>query len=235
MVSSWSLSDNKSPQISRTLFNILAYLNNVVVWTISTCPLISKSSSPFTNPLEIILSAPITIGITVIFMFYNVFNSLANSRYWLLLLLSLLLLFYSMRDFHTSGSWWSFTGVLVTASLKSPGLFSAFWPILKMLWFGWSRFVLQFPIVSALFLCLWGPFQARHLQLDSLLPSCSTGFLVLWQGPSTCLSFRIFYWAGGFSLCDWLERQNSHYASFLVFFFSLFCFVLFVLLLLLFF
>ena len=35
---------------------------------------------------------------------------------------------YHIRVFH-SFSWWSFTGVWVTASLlKSPGLFSGFWP-----------------------------------------------------------------------------------------------------------
>ena len=32
---------------------------------VSTCSLISKSSNPFTNPLAIIPSALITIGITV--------------------------------------------------------------------------------------------------------------------------------------------------------------------------
>ena len=32
----WSLSDSKSPQISRTLLNILAILNNAVVWMVST-------------------------------------------------------------------------------------------------------------------------------------------------------------------------------------------------------
>ena len=42
---------NKSPQVSRILFSILAILNNVVVWMDSTRPLISKSSSPFINPL----------------------------------------------------------------------------------------------------------------------------------------------------------------------------------------
>ena len=51
MVFHWSLSDSKSPQVSRTLLSILAYLNNVVVWTVSTRPVISKSSSPCTNPL----------------------------------------------------------------------------------------------------------------------------------------------------------------------------------------
>ena len=47
----WSLSYSKSPQVSRTLLNILADLNNAVVWMVSTSPLISKSSSTFTNSL----------------------------------------------------------------------------------------------------------------------------------------------------------------------------------------
>ena len=46
-----SFSDNKSPQISRILLNILPDLNNTVTWIISTCPLISKSSSHFTKTL----------------------------------------------------------------------------------------------------------------------------------------------------------------------------------------
>ena len=44
MVFHWSLSDSKSPQVSRTLLSILAVLNNAVVWMVSTRPLISKSS-----------------------------------------------------------------------------------------------------------------------------------------------------------------------------------------------
>ena len=47
MVFPWSLSDIKSPQVSRNLLSILAVLNNVVVWMVSTRPLTSKSSSPF--------------------------------------------------------------------------------------------------------------------------------------------------------------------------------------------
>ena len=61
MLSHWSLSDNKSSQVSRTL-NTLADLNNAVVWMVSTRSLISKSSSPFTNILVIVLRAPNTIG-----------------------------------------------------------------------------------------------------------------------------------------------------------------------------
>ena len=59
-------------------------------------------------------------------------------------LLLLLLLLYTFRVFHTSISWWFFTEVWVTASLlKSPGLFSVFWPSSIMLSFGWSPLVRQ--------------------------------------------------------------------------------------------
>ena len=51
MVFHWSLSDSKFPQVSRTLLNILAVLNNAVVWMVSTRPTTSKSPSPFNNPL----------------------------------------------------------------------------------------------------------------------------------------------------------------------------------------
>ena len=51
MVSHWSFSDSKSPQVSRTLLSIQADLNNAVVWMVSTRPLISKSSRPFINSL----------------------------------------------------------------------------------------------------------------------------------------------------------------------------------------
>ena len=67
----WSLSDSKSPQVSRTLFSILADLNNAVVWIVSTHLLISKSSSPCINPLMTLTSVPITIVITVTFMFHS--------------------------------------------------------------------------------------------------------------------------------------------------------------------
>ena len=43
----WSLSDSKSPKISRILLSILADLNNVVVFIVSTRPLISKSSQSY--------------------------------------------------------------------------------------------------------------------------------------------------------------------------------------------
>ena len=77
----WSLSDSKSPQVSRTLLTILAVLNNVVVGMVSTRLPTSKSSSPFSNPLVTVPNAPITIGIIVTCMFHSFFNSLERSLY----------------------------------------------------------------------------------------------------------------------------------------------------------
>ena len=81
MVFHWSLSESKSPQVSRTRLRILAVLSNAVIWIVSTRPPTSKSSRPFNNPLVIVPKAPITIGIIVTFMFHSFFNSLARSRY----------------------------------------------------------------------------------------------------------------------------------------------------------
>ena len=69
MVFHWSLSASKSPQVSETLPSILADLNSAVVWMVSTRSVIYKSSSACINPLVPVLRAPITIDITVIFMF----------------------------------------------------------------------------------------------------------------------------------------------------------------------
>ena len=77
-------------QVSRTLLNILADLNNDFVWMVSTHPLISKSFSPSTNPLVTVPSIPITIAIIVTFMFHSFYSSLARSRY-----LSLFLHYFS--------------------------------------------------------------------------------------------------------------------------------------------
>ena len=88
MISLWSLSDSKSFHVARTLLSILAVLNNAVVWIDSTRPLISKSSSPSISPLMTVPSAPITIGITVTFMFDSFFSYLPKSWYLFLFLLS---------------------------------------------------------------------------------------------------------------------------------------------------
>ena len=89
MVFHWSLSGSQSPQVSRTRLNILANLDNAVVWIVSILPLISHSSYPFTKPLGTVPRVPITIGTTVIFMFHNFFSSLTRSKYLFLISFSL--------------------------------------------------------------------------------------------------------------------------------------------------
>ena len=46
-----SLSDSKSPQVSRTLLSILTDLNTAVVWTVSIRPSIFNSPNPLTKSL----------------------------------------------------------------------------------------------------------------------------------------------------------------------------------------
>ena len=81
MVFHWGMRNSKSPKVSRTLLSILADFNNAIVWIVSSRTLISKSSSPCTNPLVTVPSAVITIGITVNFMFHSLFNALVRPRY----------------------------------------------------------------------------------------------------------------------------------------------------------
>ena len=68
-------------QVSRILLSILTDINKVAVWMISIYPFISKSSSPYTNPLVTVPRVPITIGITFTFMFHIFFTSLVRSKY----------------------------------------------------------------------------------------------------------------------------------------------------------
>ena len=164
MVFSWNLSDSKSLQVSRTLLSILAILNNVVVWMVSTHPPTSKSSSPYNSPLVTVVSTLITIGIIVTFMFLfflipkrvqGTYSSFHFFLFYFMIIiiiifyfisLLLLLLLLLIRVFLISISWWSFIGDWVTASLlKSPGLFSVFWPFSIMLLFGWSPLGRQLP------------------------------------------------------------------------------------------
>ena len=58
----WNLSDKKSPQISRTVFIVLAGFSNAVIWMVFTHSRISKSTSPFTNPLVIVTKPLFTLG-----------------------------------------------------------------------------------------------------------------------------------------------------------------------------
>ena len=81
MVFHWSLSNSKSLQILGTLLNILTDLSIAVVWMISARPPILSPSSSLTKTLEIVPNTPISIGITVTFMFHSSFSSRARSKY----------------------------------------------------------------------------------------------------------------------------------------------------------
>ena len=81
MVFYWSLSESKIPQVSGTLLNSLTGFHNVVVWMVSTRPLVSMFSGLCIHPLVIVPRAPITISIIVTFIFHSFFNYLAWSRY----------------------------------------------------------------------------------------------------------------------------------------------------------
>ena len=85
MVFHWSLSDSKSPQISRTFLSILVNLNNAVIWMVPTRPFIYKSFGTFTNHLVTVLTTPITI-ISLSLSCFIVFS--ASSRYLSLFSLS---------------------------------------------------------------------------------------------------------------------------------------------------
>ena len=81
MVFHWGPSNSKFPQVSGTRLRILADLNNAVVRMVSVRRAISNSSSFLPNILGIVLSSPKTTGITVTFMFHNIFSSHATSKY----------------------------------------------------------------------------------------------------------------------------------------------------------
>ena len=66
----WRFAESKSIQVSRTFLSILACHNKAVVWMASTYPRISKSSMLSTNSFIIVSSAPLTIDISITFMFH---------------------------------------------------------------------------------------------------------------------------------------------------------------------
>ena len=102
----WSLSDNKPPQVSRTLLSILTYLNNAVIWMFLAYPPISNSSGPLAKPLGIVPSALITISATVTVMFHCFFSSLARSKYLSLFLFSFIftLVCHDGKVYYSAGS-----------------------------------------------------------------------------------------------------------------------------------
>ena len=71
MVFLWNLIGSKTPHVSVTLPSILAVLNNIVVWMVSSRPQTSKSCITLNNHLVTVTKARIKICIIVTFMFYS--------------------------------------------------------------------------------------------------------------------------------------------------------------------
>ena len=97
MIFQCSSTDIKSPQVTRTLLRILANHNYTVIWMVFIHLPIFNSSRSLSKPLGTIPSAPITIGITITFMFYSFLSSLAMSQYLLIFSLSLIFTQWSAR------------------------------------------------------------------------------------------------------------------------------------------
>ena len=71
MVFRRSLNDSKSTQVSRTLLNILTDHSNAVARIVSICPPNFNSSSSLSKPPGTLPCVPITISITVSFIFHG--------------------------------------------------------------------------------------------------------------------------------------------------------------------
>ena len=119
MVFYWSLSDSKSPQVSRNLLSILADLNDAIIWMVST------RLRPFINPLVAVPRAPNTISIIVTFMFHNFFNSHARSMYFSLFSLSFNFTLLSAETVKSTilqvlSFYWLLQGLVVWPRLNDP-------------------------------------------------------------------------------------------------------------------
>ena len=102
--------------------------------------------------------------------------------------------FIITRVFHASVSRWFFIGVWVTASLlMPPGLFTVFWPISEMLYFGWSALVLLFPSPPVPESILWWLHRAQQLQRISPSLTCSIDSFQFSSKVKVFISFFAFF------------------------------------------
>ena len=130
------------------------------------------------NIKKIILDEPffrVSRGPYVIFHFIFLSMSHHHKYYFvsifIIIVINLLLRYF----FHTNVSRWFFSGLWVTTCLfESSRLFSVFWPMLEMLFSGWSLLIHWFLHLLVTLPILWGLFQVHHLQLVPPSLSCST-------------------------------------------------------------
>ena len=97
MVYHLTLSDSKSPQVSRILLSILVDQNNAAVIMVWILPPIFNSSNFLCKRLETVLSALITIGIKASHRVYTFLSSLARSKYMSLFSFSLIFIWWSVE------------------------------------------------------------------------------------------------------------------------------------------
>ena len=133
---------------------------------------------------------------------------------------TLLIIFLLLWEFFT----WAiadgfFTGDWVTASLlKSPGLFSVFWPILVKPLSEWSLICPLISKSSSPFTNLSGSFQLHQLPLISSSLSCSITSSAHQQGPNVYPPFHFLL----ILLFGLPGRQTPQFSRFSFLFFSFF-------------
>ena len=123
MTSNWSLSDSKSLQVTRTILSILADLDNILTWMVSSNSLISKSSSPCSNSVVTVPSAPVKNGITVTSILHSFFQF--SSKVYVLLSIFAFFQFQVERQSSQSGKFvfffrWLSPGLVVWSRSGDP-------------------------------------------------------------------------------------------------------------------
>ena len=162
-----------SPQVSRTLLNTLAVLNDAVFWMVSILPPISNSSSPLSKPMRTVPSPPIISGITVTLMVHNLFLVLWQGpstclSFRFLWFSPCFLVFSSFLSINYPSGWYSGRDLVIRFYLKLPENF--------------VRLIIHngFWFVHILFLCVVKfPFLAQFLMghLHYLVVSSLVHFL----------------------------------------------------------
>ena len=113
----------------------------------------------------------------------------------IIVVIIIIIIIMSLKIFHSRLSWWSSTGVGVTASLlMSPGLFSVFWLTLLMQSFEWSplnrHLSHYFPDFPSLYQCFGDPHKFTNYNWYHWHYYVPYIFHVLQQGLGTYLSFH---------------------------------------------
>ena len=152
MVFHWGLSDSKSPQAPKSL--ILSYsLVTVAKTPITVCITVTFMFHSF---FQFSSKVPVLILLFVFFQFYPEVrreSKVHNSASYLFIIDYYLVWSSTLYDFSHNHWCWSFTGIWVTPYIVgSPGLVWLFWQFSTMLWSGWSRFFILFPILLVPFL-----------------------------------------------------------------------------------